>query len=309
MKRFYPYNMVVLMACLVIGLFVFHRVSTSQTRIPAPESSTAPEMTTEINRPTAPVPTLPEETTTREMTTTAEPTTEEPTTNRPGAPELTTVQNETTGGEETEEPTEESTEETTEEETTPSTQYVPPTQNTYRPPTQPRPTNPPTVPFITTVPIATAEDYDFRGLVIVKYMTTEGEILEEYSVKDLFETPYETDEKAFDGYHFVGMNDGSAPASGVIQKGELYVIYVYEKISQPKPTEPMKEPETDPEAKPETEPWYEEESKGNTPPAPIPFQNTPPETGDRNILPFYILLFIGTLGTMLLLIRGKDWEG
>ena len=150
------------------------------------------------------------------------------------------------------------------------------------------------------------------GTVTVIYVDKKGKVLIEKTVV-LDEVPvgteYKTIQEEIEHYRFVEMDEKSAPAAGKVVEGTQDVIYVYEKISQPKPTEPMKEPETDPEAKPETEPWYEEESKGNTPPAPIPFQNTPPETGDRNILPFYILLFIGTLGTMLLLIRGKDWEG
>ena len=150
------------------------------------------------------------------------------------------------------------------------------------------------------------------GTVTVIYVDKKGRVLIEKTVV-LDEVPvgteYKTTQEEIEHYRFVEMDEKSAPAAGKVVEGTQDVIYVYEKISPSKPTEPMKEPERDPEAIPETEPWNEEESKGNTPPAPIPFQNTPPETGDRNILPFYILLFIGTLGTMLLFIRGKDWEG
>ena len=228
MKRFYPYNLVALMACLVIGLFVFHHVSTSQTRINPPESTSGPAAT-QNTLPTVPV-ILPTEPTPEEPASTETDPVSRPPRIVPGTlpihnrtteavPETPAVSSEET----TEEP-----EETTEQpaDTRP---YTPPTQTRYVPPTTRY--TPPTMPRVTTVPIQTEEDYDFRGSVIVIYMDLNGEILDKDDpfMKDVFETPYAASPKEFSGYHYVGLAEGSAPASGVIQKGALQVIYVYEK--------------------------------------------------------------------------------
>ncbi|WP_301009513.1 MucBP domain-containing protein, partial [Ligilactobacillus agilis] len=75
-----------------------------------------------------------------------------------------------------------------------------------------------------------------KGSVDVKYITTDGKVLEDVaSVKD--DAPvgedYTTEEKRFDGYHFVGMDKTSDPATGLVAEGIKHVIYVYEKDVTP----------------------------------------------------------------------------
>ena len=72
-----------------------------------------------------------------------------------------------------------------------------------------------------------------KGSVDVKYITKDGEVLEDVtSVKDNAPVgeDYTTEEKAFDGYHFVGMSKDSDPATGVVSEGSKHVVYVYEKV-------------------------------------------------------------------------------
>src|SRR5699024_12413169 len=71
-----------------------------------------------------------------------------------------------------------------------------------------------------------------KGSVDVKYITKDGKVLEDVtSVKDNAPVgeEYKTEEKRFDGYHFVGMDKTSDPATGVVAEGTKHVIYVYEK--------------------------------------------------------------------------------
>ena len=75
-----------------------------------------------------------------------------------------------------------------------------------------------------------------KGSVDVKYITKDGGILEDVSsVKDNAPVgeDYTTEEKSFDGYHFVGMDKTSDPATGVVAEGTKHVIYVYEKDVTP----------------------------------------------------------------------------
>ncbi|MGN9066017.1 MucBP domain-containing protein [Ligilactobacillus agilis] len=75
-----------------------------------------------------------------------------------------------------------------------------------------------------------------KGSVDVKYITTDGEVLEDVaSVKDNAPVgeDYTTEEKRFDGYHFVGMDKTSAPATGLVAEGIKHVIYLYEKDVTP----------------------------------------------------------------------------
>ena len=75
-----------------------------------------------------------------------------------------------------------------------------------------------------------------KGSVDVKYITTDGKVLEDVaSVKDNAPVgeDYKTEEKSFDGYHFVGMDKTSDPATGVVAEGTKHVIYVYEKDVTP----------------------------------------------------------------------------
>ena len=70
------------------------------------------------------------------------------------------------------------------------------------------------------------------GNVYVKYVTEDGKVLEEESVvkKDAkVGEAYTTEEKTFDGYEFVKLEDGSAPADGKVEKGDQHVTYVYKK--------------------------------------------------------------------------------
>src|SRR5699024_10231143 len=70
----------------------------------------------------------------------------------------------------------------------------------------------------------------------VKYSKKEGGILEEVtSVKDNAPVgeDYTTEEKSLDGYHFVGMDKTSDPATGVVAEGTKHAIYVYEKDVTP----------------------------------------------------------------------------
>ena len=71
-----------------------------------------------------------------------------------------------------------------------------------------------------------------KGSVDVKYVTIDGKVLEDVStVKDNAPVgeEYTTDEKSFDGYHFVGMDKTSDSANGKVTEGTKHVIYVYEK--------------------------------------------------------------------------------
>ena len=75
-----------------------------------------------------------------------------------------------------------------------------------------------------------------KGSVDVKYITKDGEVLEATTdvVKDgEVGTDYTTEEKSFTGYHFVGMDKKSDPATGVVSEGTKHVIYVYEKDETP----------------------------------------------------------------------------
>ncbi|WP_248625662.1 MucBP domain-containing protein [Enterococcus cecorum] len=77
------------------------------------------------------------------------------------------------------------------------------------------------------------EPEEKKGSVDVKYITKDGKVLEDVtSVKDNAPVgeDYTTEEKAFDGYHFVGMSKDSDPATGVVSEGSKHVVYVYEKL-------------------------------------------------------------------------------
>ncbi|MGI5949870.1 SdrD B-like domain-containing protein [Peptoniphilus sp.] len=74
-----------------------------------------------------------------------------------------------------------------------------------------------------------------KGSVYVKYVTEDGKVLEAESVvkKDApAGEEYTTEKKSFDGYEFVKMKDGSAPANGKVVSGEeLHVTYVYKEVN------------------------------------------------------------------------------
>ncbi|OQR13049.1 MucBP domain-containing protein [Ligilactobacillus salivarius] len=75
-----------------------------------------------------------------------------------------------------------------------------------------------------------------KGSVDVKYVTTDGKVLEDVTkVKDNAPVgeEYTTEEKSFDGYHFVGMDKTSDSANGKVTEGDKHVVYVYEKDVTP----------------------------------------------------------------------------
>ena len=75
-----------------------------------------------------------------------------------------------------------------------------------------------------------------KGNVDVKYITTDGKVLEDVTkVKDNAPVgeAYTTEEKSFDGYHFVGMDKTSDSANGKVTEGDKHVVYVYEKDETP----------------------------------------------------------------------------
>ena len=81
-----------------------------------------------------------------------------------------------------------------------------------------------------------ADPVQKKGSVDVKYVTTDGKTLEDTSlVKNNVPVgeDYTTEEKSFDGYHFVGMDKTSDPAAGLVAEGTKHVIYVYEKDVTP----------------------------------------------------------------------------
>ncbi|MCL8205954.1 MucBP domain-containing protein [Ligilactobacillus agilis] len=79
-----------------------------------------------------------------------------------------------------------------------------------------------------------ANPVEKKGSVDVKYVDQEGNILpggDLTTVKDNRPVgeDYTTEEKPFEGYHFVGMDKNSDPATGVVSEGTKHVVYVYEK--------------------------------------------------------------------------------
>ncbi|MDM8265522.1 MucBP domain-containing protein, partial [Limosilactobacillus vaginalis] len=77
-----------------------------------------------------------------------------------------------------------------------------------------------------------------RGTVTVEYVDKNGNPLpggQQTTVKDNVPVgeDYTTEEKQFDGYHFVGMDKTSDPANGKVAEGTKHVIYVYEKDVTP----------------------------------------------------------------------------
>ncbi|WP_369022166.1 MucBP domain-containing protein, partial [Ligilactobacillus salivarius] len=80
------------------------------------------------------------------------------------------------------------------------------------------------------------ETVEEKGSVDVKYVTTDGKVLEDVTkVKDNapVDEAYTTEEKSFDGYHFVGMDKTSDSANGKVTEGDKHVVYVYEKDVTP----------------------------------------------------------------------------
>ena len=78
------------------------------------------------------------------------------------------------------------------------------------------------------------------GSVYVKYVTEDGKVLEkesEVKVNAEVGTKYTTEQKTFEGYEFVKMDDNSAPANGEVKKGDQHVTYVYKKTEVTPPVE------------------------------------------------------------------------
>ena len=83
-----------------------------------------------------------------------------------------------------------------------------------------------------------ANPVEKKGSVDVKYVDQEGNVLpggDLTTVKDNRPVgeDYTTEEKPFEGYHFVGMDKNSDPATGVVSEGTKHVIYVYAKDVTP----------------------------------------------------------------------------
>ncbi|WP_286028926.1 MucBP domain-containing protein, partial [Ligilactobacillus agilis] len=84
-----------------------------------------------------------------------------------------------------------------------------------------------------------ADPVEKKGSVDVKYVTDKGEVLEAVAPAKTADgqdatnvkvgTDYTTEEKSFNGYHFVGMDKTSDSANGKVTEGTKHVIYVYEK--------------------------------------------------------------------------------
>ena len=126
------------------------------------------------------------------------------------------------------------------------------------------------------------------GSVTVEYVDENGNPLpggEKTTVKDKAPVgeAYTTEEKTFEGYHFVGMGNGSATPSGQVQPGEQHVIYVYTKDTPaptPEPT-PQPQPETTPAPQPKVTPTsVAPTTTPSQPVAPATAQATLPQTGN-----------------------------
>jgi len=99
------------------------------------------------------------------------------------------------------------------------------------------------------------EEKDF-GTVVVEYVNTEGTPIIEDGVvfKAKIGTPYKTEQKDIPGYTFKELGKNSAPKEGEIERGELKVVYVYEKVEEEKKEEVPKVEESKPkEDNPSTE--------------------------------------------------------
>src|SRR5699024_1929618 len=75
-----------------------------------------------------------------------------------------------------------------------------------------------------------------KGSEDVKNVTTGSKVVEDITkVKDNAPVgeAYTTEEKSFDGYHFVGMDKTSDSANGKVTEGDKHVVYVYEKDVTP----------------------------------------------------------------------------
>ena len=95
--------------------------------------------------------------------------------------------------------------------------------------------------------VATDKSEEKKGSVDVKYVDTEGNVLEGPNsvVKDgLVGSDYNTSGKTFAGYKLIGMELGSASANGKVVEGTLHVIYLYQKVAADVPTAPTATSET-----------------------------------------------------------------
>ncbi|UXC65995.1 MucBP domain-containing protein [Ligilactobacillus agilis] len=95
--------------------------------------------------------------------------------------------------------------------------------------------------------VATDKSEEKKGSVDVKYVDTEGNVLEGPNsvVKDgLVGSDYNTSGKTFAGYKLIGMELGSASANGKVIEGTLHVIYLYQKVTADVPTTPTATSET-----------------------------------------------------------------
>jgi uncharacterized surface anchored protein len=126
-----------------------------------------------------------------------------------------------------------------------------------------------------------------KGTVLVNYEDEEGNsIADQESFTDVVGTEYTATKKTIEGYDFLKMKEGSAPATGTIGEEQQIVTFVYKKV--PPPEKPSKPDPTAPVASPDSP----------TPPASLA-----PKTGDHSTLDLYfglLAISFALLGIALL---------
>lgn len=141
------------------------------------------------------------------------------------------------------------------------------------------------------------------GSVTVKYITDDGKVLEDTAdvVRNVHvDTPYDTEEKVFDGYEFLRMDGASAPADGVVTEGEKHVIYVY---TVTKPVDPQEPPKP---AVPQDPPKGPEKPIIPDLKNPVINNHTSPITGDSSNILFYSYMTLIAGGLVILTKKRKE---
>ena len=85
-------------------------------------------------------------------------------------------------------------------------------------------------------PVAQTGNVDVQYITYVDSKAVElpgGERTPLFTTDQAVDTPYTTNVRNFDNYHFVGMDQSSAAATGKVTNGVQHVIYVYEKNVTP----------------------------------------------------------------------------
>ena len=151
-----------------------------------------------------------------------------------------------------------------------------------------------------------------KGTVTVVYVDKDGNPLpggEKLTIKDNVPVgeDYATEQKKFDGYHFVGMGKNSNPVSGKVTEGTKEVIYVYEKDKMPTPKTPRL-PRT---GRPQQGTPTQEQVVSQTSVATSTVKRHLPKTGTTNqssntVLGLASLSFAGLLGLIIKRCRGEN---